>query len=220
MRDPFETYRPICEAVAALLHPLGEVVLHDLASDSVVGIWNGFSSRQVGSPSLVGGDAELDEDRDVYGPYAKASPGGGRIKSVSARLKDADGKAIGLMCINIDTGELEKAARLMDGFLGAMNPKPEALFRHDWQERINQYIQSYMRKNALTLSGLSKEARADMICAMDREGLFDIRNSVPYTARLLDISRATLYTQLREIRKSAPEGSVATENISVRKVEA
>ena len=54
---------PVCEAIARLLSPHAEVVLHDPATDSVLAIWNPLSKRTVGDPSLLG---ELDE-RDVTG---------------------------------------------------------------------------------------------------------------------------------------------------------
>lgn len=36
---------PICEAVAVLLSPHAEVVLHDPETDEILGIWNPFSER-------------------------------------------------------------------------------------------------------------------------------------------------------------------------------
>ena len=47
---PLET---TCAAVAALLHPHAEVVAHDVERDVIVGMWNGFSGRAVGDPSLI-----------------------------------------------------------------------------------------------------------------------------------------------------------------------
>jgi len=44
---------PACAAIAALLHPHAEVVVHELATDTIVAIWNPFSGRTVGDPSLM-----------------------------------------------------------------------------------------------------------------------------------------------------------------------
>jgi D-arginine utilization repressor len=39
---------------------------------------------------------------------------------------------------------------------------------------------------------------------LDSEGVFDIRNATPYLARVLGLSRATLYNRLRKTRKGEP----------------
>ena len=68
MKDIFAVHRPIAQAIAALLHPHAEVVIHDLRSGHIVDIWNAFSHRKAGDESLLGDDIELHLDRDVYGP--------------------------------------------------------------------------------------------------------------------------------------------------------
>src|SRR5512138_1372930 len=102
MTDPFAQHRPLAQAIAALLHPHAEVVIHDLRTDRVVEIWNAFSRRQAGDESLLGDDIELHLDRDIFGPYDKANADGARLKSITAALRDQKGKRIGLLCINLD----------------------------------------------------------------------------------------------------------------------
>ena len=89
MSDPFAPHRPVAQAIAALLHPHAEVVIHDLKTDRVVEIWNAFSHRKAGDESLLGDDIEVQLDRDVFGPYEKAGPDGARLKSITAALRDA-----------------------------------------------------------------------------------------------------------------------------------
>ncbi len=48
MKDIFAVHRPIAQAIAALLHPHAEVVIHDLRSGRIVDIWNAFSHRKAG----------------------------------------------------------------------------------------------------------------------------------------------------------------------------
>ncbi|MFD0527050.1 PAS domain-containing protein [Kitasatospora arboriphila] len=63
---------PVCQAVALLLGPYAEVVLHDAERDRVLAIWNPHAGRAPGDPSLLG---ELDRlepaAQDVFGPYEK-----------------------------------------------------------------------------------------------------------------------------------------------------
>jgi hypothetical protein len=74
---------PTCQAVADLLHPHVEVVLHDLERDTIVRLWNGFSNRRPGDPSLL---SELPGDPSrgsVLGPYEKVTADGRRLTSPS-----------------------------------------------------------------------------------------------------------------------------------------
>src|SRR5262245_8858355 len=131
MTDPFATHRPIAQAIAALLHPDAEVVIHDLKSDRIAGIWTAFSHRKAGDESLLGDDIELHLDRDVFGPYDKANADGARLKSITAALRDARSKRIGLLCINLDVALFDQAIKLLSAFAAPSEPRPEAMFRQD-----------------------------------------------------------------------------------------
>ena len=69
---PLSAYYPLCDAIALLLQPQAEVVLHDLATETVAHIANPFSHREVGEPSLL---HEIDFRPDValIGPYEKVN---------------------------------------------------------------------------------------------------------------------------------------------------
>ena len=65
-------WAPACRAVALLLGPYAEVVLHDPGPDRVPGIWHPMTRRKPGDPSLPGEPEALDPAaRDVYGPDEK-----------------------------------------------------------------------------------------------------------------------------------------------------
>jgi predicted transcriptional regulator YheO len=70
-----DRWAPACEAIARLLSPHAEVVLHDPRTDTIAGIWNPVSGRRIGDASLL---SELDglrpAGRDVFGPYPKSLP--------------------------------------------------------------------------------------------------------------------------------------------------
>ena len=83
--DPaFMPFLTVGAAISALLFPHAEVAIHDLRTDRIVAIWNAFSRREVGDPSLLGDIADQLDAAAVFGPYDKADATGGRLKSVSA----------------------------------------------------------------------------------------------------------------------------------------
>ena len=103
MNAKFKEYRPVAEAFAKLLHPFAEVVIHDLAKDCIVAIYNPISKREVGDPSYFDGlDFGADPDENVIGPSEKLNYDGRRLKSISIVLRNDKGKAVGSICVNMD----------------------------------------------------------------------------------------------------------------------
>jgi predicted transcriptional regulator YheO len=193
---------PTAAAIAALLAPQAEVVVHDLRSDRVAGIWNAFSKRKVGDPSHLGDDPELIGEKDVYGPYEKAAPDGSRLKSVSAILKDEAGRRIGLLCINFDLAVFDKAIALLGAFTQAEQPRPEPIFAQDWREQINLGIRAFLQERQLTLKALDRADRVALMATLDSRNLFATRNAAQHVADALGVSRATIYNLLGDARSS------------------
>lgn len=196
-------FAPIAEAVATLLKPHAEVVIHNLRTQTIGYIANNLSRREVGGSSL----AELKDigslGADVIGPYRKTNFDGRQLKSITAVLRDKAGEPFGLLCINFDIAPIEAARdalNLLAAFQGA-GAQPSALFRADWQETVNAAIADFLGERGLAASALAKEDHAALVEMLEQEGYFSIRNLVPYLARLLSISRATVYKHLREARQ-------------------
>ncbi|WP_374381534.1 transcriptional regulator [Dongia sp.] len=192
---------PTAAAIAALLAPQAEVVVHDLRSDRVAGIWNAFSKRKIGDPSHLGDDPELIGERDVYGPYEKAAPDGGRLKSVSAILKDEAGRRVGLLCINFDLAMFDKAMALIGAFTESQQPRPEPIFAQDWREQINLGIRAFLQEKQLTLKALDRSDRVALMASLDAQNLFATRNAALHVADALGVSRATIYNLLGDARR-------------------
>lgn len=195
-------YFPVAEAVASLLHPHAEVVIHDLASDRIVKIWNAFSKRKPGDASYLGHDPDLLDVADCYGPYPKAHDDGSRLKSVSAVLRSAAGEKLGFLCINLDLSKLDAAAALLSAFGMPASQPPEPLFRHDWRERINLEIRTFLQERSLSLKALDRQDRMALLAALESKGLFETRNAAPFVAETLGISRASLYGLLAAARET------------------
>ena len=203
MKDIFAAHRPAAQAIAALLHPHAEVVIHDLRSDRIVDIWNAFSHRQPGDESLLGDDIELHLDRDVFGPYDKANPDGARLKSITAALRDDKGKRIGLMCVNMDVSQFDQAIKLLSAFAAPSEPRPEGMFRQDWREHINLVIRAFLEQKRKALKALDRDERIALIAEIDAAGLFAARNAAPHVASAMNVSRATVYALLNAARNSS-----------------
>ena len=191
----------VCQAVALLLGPYAEVVLHDAEQDRVLGIWNPMTTRAAGDPSLLGELDQLDPSaHDVYGPYEKLLADGRRLSSVSAVLRGPDGQPSAVLCVNLDRTPLEQAAALLAGFAAPTAPRPQALFEQDWSDRVHQIIGSFVRSRGRPVERLGREDRLAVLAELDQAGVFAVRRAVPVVASALRASRSTVYSLLAELR--------------------
>jgi predicted transcriptional regulator YheO len=194
---PLSAYYPLCDAIALLLQPQAEVVLHDLATETVAHIANPFSHREVGEPSLL---HEIDFRPDValIGPYEKVNFDGRRLKSVSAVLRE-DGRAVGVICINLDVTHLQYAIELLTA-LTRVPPgagQPAVLFQEDWHERINQYVHAWTARNGVVITDLSRAQKLQLVGELAADGAFGGKHAAAYVSRVLQMSRASVYNYLR-----------------------
>jgi predicted transcriptional regulator YheO len=191
---------PVCEAIARMLSPHAEVVLHDPRTDRIVAIWNALSGRSVGDPSLLG---ELAGQDDVHGPYPKSLPDGRNLSSVSAVVRDAAGAAEVVLCVNVDRTAFDHAARLLAGFAAPSSRQPRALFERDWTESLNEIVSGYVRDCGTPVERLGKQQRTALLAQLEAAGIFTHRRSVPVVAQAMRVSRSAVYQLLAEVRADA-----------------
>lgn len=200
-------FEPIADALSRLLHPHAEVVIHDLESGRIASIFNAFSLRRVGDDSLIEDPEELGSGLEVHGPYEKRLFDGRRIKYVSSLLKTDEGKAVGLLCINLDVSLFEKLETVIHGFLGKSGDSSELddLFEDDWQDRINSFVSTHIEERSLSSTGLTRLDRGVLVRALHAAGAFRATGAADYVARVLGVSRATVYNDLGS-EKPEPTG--------------
>jgi predicted transcriptional regulator YheO len=194
----------IAQAVAKLLHPHAEVIIHDLTSGKISHIFNAFSRRRVGDSSMTDIDSDISLDDDVSGPYRKVNYDRKQLRSVTAVLRDDTGTPYGLFCINYDVSVLAGLVDLAASFLDVteIDEKPQALFASDFKESANTILDSFLRERQLSIAALSTQEIVELIGEMDKGGVFALRNSMNYVCELLSLSRATIYKYLRRVRAS------------------
>lgn len=207
MSDPFAAHFATGEAIATLLHPYAEVVLHDLGTGRIVRIWNSFSDRQAGDLSNLNNAGDMfPADQAILGPYEKALPSQGRTKSITAGLRSGDGALIGFLCVNLDISILDQAQALMSVFASAEMKRPEPIYRTDIQQHINYLVRDYSIRVNKPIDNLTRLERAELIAQVNKDGLFQARNSVMVVAKAMKISRASVYNLLSEINGRDGDG--------------
>lgn len=197
------TARPTADVEAAvsafvtLFYPHLEAVLHDVTSNKIVKIWNSFSDRTIGSSSLL--ETSLVGDLvagEVLGPYSKVEADGRSMSSVSVPLEDNRL----LLCLNFDRSVLDGAVDGLTRFAAAVQPQSRALFELDWRDGINELIDVWCRDHQRRRDRLVRADRREIIAAIDGKGYFGTRYATAHVARALNVSRATVYSLLKESR--------------------
>jgi D-arginine utilization repressor len=195
--NQFSTFFPMGEAVAILLHPFAEVVLHDLRTGRIVRIWNSFTERKAGDVSNLKGAQDIfPEDTNILGPYEKALSTLGRSKSITAGLRNGEGELIGFLCINLDVTVLDKAGAMLAAFAASDLKRPEPIYRTDLPQHISYLVRDYSLKISKPVDNFSRQDRAELITIIDEDGLFQARNAVMLVAKAMKISRASVYNIL------------------------
>jgi D-arginine utilization repressor len=206
MKKELEKALPMAQAFAKLLHPFAEVVVHDLEKDQIEAIFNPISKRQIGDSSYLDRwDFTVDPEENVIGPYEKTNYDGRKLKSISIVLRSSHGKAVGFLCVNMDVSPFLQYRETLDLFLNNIDQniseEKQGLFKDDIYEQINDFIQQYCRTNQLSLDSLSRVDNQNLVLRLKEHGAFKGKNATNYIARILNVSRATVYNYLKEIEE-------------------
>lgn len=153
----------------------------------------------MGDESLLDGVNDFSELPNIFPIFLKTNWDGKKIKSISSTLRDSRGKAIGLLCINLNLSKWEEFYHFLGLWLNdhSESEKPSLLFKDDWREKINEYVSNYLINKKTTLKNLGKEKKRDLVIALYKEGAFNAKNAANYIADVLALSRATVYNYLK-----------------------
>ncbi|WP_029063903.1 PAS domain-containing protein [Labrenzia sp. DG1229] len=194
---------PIAEALSKLLGSNVEIVIHSLATETVAYICNPYSKRQIGDPSYLSElDFREDDDRDVIGPHERVNWDGRVVRTISAVLRDDDGKPFALTCFNYDLSDIMAAQNAITALIGApvSTGEPDALFKNDWHEKMNRFIVDWCRDKNKNVDALAKEDRLELLGEIVRTDGLREKHAASYVARVLNVSRATIYNDIKVIR--------------------
>ena len=184
---------PAVHGLAAMLGPGNEVLLHDFSRlpDSIVAIAGDLTHRTVGGPmtDLLLGLIRRGTTQDLIN-YRTNNPDGRPIRSSTLFLRDADGVAVGCLCVNSESSVTvsENVAAQDESF------PPDV-------DSLQQFlVDRAISKVGVQPSEMKKQQKAAVVRELDDAGFFLIRDSVDHVAGRLDVTRYTIYNYLNEIR--------------------
>ncbi|MET7996615.1 aminotransferase class V-fold PLP-dependent enzyme [Amycolatopsis sp. NPDC005232] len=183
---------PAVDGLAAMLGPGNEVLLHDLSRlpDSIVAIAGDVTGRTAGGPmtDLLLGLVRRGTTQDLTN-YRTHGPDGRAIRSSTLFLRDADGVAVGCLCVNSETSPSSDAAA----------SRPET-FPPDVDSLQRFLVDRAIGKAGIPVDLMKKRHKAAVVRELDEAGFFLIKDAVDHLATHLDVTRYTIYNYLNEIR--------------------
>jgi D-arginine utilization repressor len=185
------SYIPICDAIVLLMDPLVEIVIHDIAKNSIAYINGKLSNRKAGDASLLDPAGLGRVDQIVY---PKLNFDGRLVKSVSVILKDKY-----LLCINCEVSIFNKMQELSSALL-QMSNQPQSFFASDWQEKLHVSIHSFLQNHNLSFDHLSQNDKKALAKHLFELGAFHEKKAADYVAKVLGLGRATVFKYLKEWR--------------------
>ncbi|MCU6481177.1 transcriptional regulator [Arthrobacter sp. A2-55] len=220
--DILVVFRPVMHAMAAAAGPGCEVVLHDLSAPNpdlrhtIAAIENGHvTGREIGGPSSSLGASVIHNqsaDHNAFG-YRGIASDGRQLRCSSVYFRNAAGRIIAALCINVDVSAIHQARAILGGLLpqeAANFPEqPNEYFGRDLVSVMDVMIAEAIREVGKPVGQMSRDDRIAVLTTLDQQGVLQMRKGIERIAARLDISRVTAYSYLDEARSQGLDPATA-----------
>ena len=207
---------PVVRGLAELLGPDCEVVLHDVARmpNSIVAIENGsVTGRTIGdvpTDLMLRSLRHVDDTQDVR--LYVTSRDGKILKSLAVTLRDETGQAFGVLGLNVDVSELVQAQRTLANLTtvrrvgGDAAPERDEIFAGDIRDVVSGMVTKILNEMGKTPVSMTREEKMGVVRRLEDRGAFLVKRSAEQIAEALDLSRHTILSYLKEIRRCDETG--------------
>ncbi|MEU6465685.1 PAS domain-containing protein [Streptomyces sp. NPDC046976] len=194
----------IAVALGRMFPGLCEVVLHDLRDPdrSIRAIENNLSGRQVGDSATELGLSRIADPAfpDVVQNYPNRFPDGRPAKSTSIGIKNAEGRYIAALCLNLDVSVLSPVALTLANLVATDSGHGEApleTLRDRHARELRRAVEEFSAERGAPPRSLSRADKKALVQQLNRDGYFESRDAARTIADLLGVSRATVYNYAR-----------------------
>ncbi len=205
----FQNLRSLADAVVAMFGRSCEACVHDLTSlhSSLVYIRGEVTHRLPGAPAtdlLVKMINSPKGTGDVHS-YCTTSSEGRSLKSTTTLIRDGKGRAIAAFCINFDTTEFYNVGQALLPFLSV--PEASALasnetFAHSAGETVEALFHNAVREIGKHQTTMNVDEKKRLIATLEADGLFQFKGAVEQVAKMMGITRFTVYNYLKRVRST------------------
>lgn len=199
---------PIIEGIAKTFGKNCEVVLHDYygSKSSIIAIENGHvTGRSIGSPITEEALKAIQKgniDENIIN-YTGKTTDGRVLKSSTMFIKDENTNIIGLLCINFDMSTLIVAQNAINEIIQTEEKeelKSKDVITNSVNDVLSNIVSSTLDQLGKPVAYMNKEEKVNVVKKLDEQGAFLIKGAIDYVAKVLCVSRYTIYNYLDEIR--------------------
>jgi predicted transcriptional regulator YheO len=204
----FELLSRVARAIVATVGPQCEVVVHDLRNPehTLIAISGNLTDRAVGAPvpdmEFLPRNLTTFQD-DVIRQPAR-TPRGRDLLSTTVWVRNTAGTIVGAICINMDFNDLRHARDLLNRALTGIETTPEAevleTFATSPQDFVEIALHGAIKKVGKPLHHFNRQDKIAIISALEQAEVFRFSQSIEIVMDQLGISRASIYSYLKEIR--------------------
>ena len=192
----------IAAGLAQTFAPFCEVVVHDLRDPrhAVLAIHNKLSGRATGDPATELGLARIaDQDYpQIVANYTSQFADGRPAKSTSIGIRDADGRYVAALCLNVDLTLFRSMQSALEQFTATDASPPQESLDPANAEAIRRRIDQYAASLASSPQLLKADERRALMRELKAGGYLEIRRAMEIAAAHLGISRATAYNDINK----------------------
>ena len=120
-------------------------------------------------------------------------------------LRNAKNKVIGCLCLNIDVTQYINLKLLIDNIIGFKEIgelKNIENFATSTEETIEAISLEIAKKFGKSPANMNKDERLEFIKTLNEKGIFVLKGSVDKIAKILGISKYTVYGYIQEIKNN------------------
>ncbi len=208
-RKTMELLTRLAEGMSSLLGERGEAVIHDFSdiTKSLVYVSGGVTNRRAGAPitdMIFRIRSEHgDEAPDKLG-YKIVTEDGKILKCSTIFIRDDRGGVVGSFGVNYDVTDFVHFAGVFADFtrFSSTTDTDKVRYAHNILETMEAVIDRVVAEYGTPTAMMNRQDRLNVVAKLEKSDVFMIKGSVPYLARLLGASPFTVYTYIKEVRRS------------------
>lgn len=203
-----ENLKRIADATRCLMGKKCEVTIHDFTNldASIIYIQGDVTGRKVGAPvstRLFKLLKEHGDDIEDQFNYRLRTRSGRIIRSSTTFIRDEKDRVLGCYCINYDVTDLLNIRDMLNEFSYFSNEPQEKEAKTVFPEAsMEEFVDGIIEQ---AIAGIGKQPafmrkveRLEVVRMLELYGAFKLRGSVEYVAKILGVSRFSIYNYINE----------------------
>ena len=192
----------IADGLGQTLAPFCEVVLHDLLdpAHTLLAIHNNLSGRSLGGPATEVGKARINDPgyAQILANYPNTFPDGRPAKSTSIGIKDSQGQYVAALCLNVDLSVFRSLNAMLTQFSSVdQAASVRETLEPAGADALRRHIDQFAARLSTTPRALKAAERKALMRELKDAGLDQVRRAMEIVAAHLNVSRATVYKDVR-----------------------